>query len=382
MAKVVAEACGGNPLLAEELAWYLEEHGPQSEERVKNLAAGTPSPTPEGITALIAARLDALPAEERALLLDAAVVGQVFWPGAVAAAGFGHAAGLEPLLDSLVNREFVVPRAASTLASEAEYAFRHALTRDVAYEQLTRDRRARKHARVAGWIETVAPPGGLADLLTYHYEAALDLAVATSDDELASALMPSTASALEAAGDQAFALDVATAQRRYSRAAALVDAHEAGRGRLLGKWADALWESGREREALDRQDEAIAALEAEGREEEVALARTARSLRRFEVDSGEWPRLPGIADDLLRDGSESAGLIPLLEYWAYVSLLPRRQSGRHGGRDQSHRGRGSARPTRVREGAPPEGRREVRRRRPGGVRRPAYRAGRGPPPRR
>ncbi len=233
--------------------------------------------------------------------------------------GFGNCRP-EPLLDSLVNREFVVPRAASTLASEAEYAFRHALTRDVAYEQLTRDRRARKHARVAGWIETVAPPGGLADLLTYHYEAALDLAVATSDDELASALMPSTASALEAAGDRR---SPSTSPPRNGAIRGLRRSSTRTRQAGAAFWASGRTPSGRAaargrpwtgKTRLSRLWRPRAARRRwHSRGREVA--------RRFEVDSGEWPRLPGIADDLLRDGSESAGLIPLLEYWAYVCFF-------------------------------------------------------------
>ena len=62
----------GNPLFIEQLAAVLIERRP-----------GTGGQLPTTVRDLVAARLDALPAEERAVLLDASIVGRIFWRGAL-----------------------------------------------------------------------------------------------------------------------------------------------------------------------------------------------------------------------------------------------------------------------------------------------------------
>ncbi len=66
-------------------------------------------PLPEGVQALIAARLDTLPPETKALLQDASVVGRTFWTGAVAAIGGRDADAVQAGIRELVRREFVRP---------------------------------------------------------------------------------------------------------------------------------------------------------------------------------------------------------------------------------------------------------------------------------
>ena len=61
------------------------------------------------------------------------------------------------------------------MAGEEEFAFRHALVRDVAYGQIPRADRAAKHARAADWIEGLGRPQDHAELLAGHYLAALEL---------------------------------------------------------------------------------------------------------------------------------------------------------------------------------------------------------------
>ncbi len=123
----------GNPLFIEQLAASVGE-----------LAPGR---LPTTVREIVSARLDALPRAERALLLDAAVVGKVFWLGALRALGTdGGAAGL---LEELERRDLVRREPASIIEGEQQYGFTHALIRDVAYELLPRDDRARRHALVA-----------------------------------------------------------------------------------------------------------------------------------------------------------------------------------------------------------------------------------------
>src|SRR5918993_770546 len=89
---LLLERAAGNPLYAEEFARLLADQGLVVEGEV---AAAPDIPVPETVHGLIAARLDALTPEVRALVQDAAVVGRVFWPGAVAAMDGSRAAGAD-----------------------------------------------------------------------------------------------------------------------------------------------------------------------------------------------------------------------------------------------------------------------------------------------
>ena len=158
---------GGNPLYAEQYARILAERG-----SVENL------PLPETVQGLIAARLDMLSAEEKALIQDAAVIGNVFWPKALRT--IGQHDSIEETLRSLERREFVRRQRRSTVGGETEYAFRHLLVRDVAYGQIPRAARAEKHRRAAEWLESLSErTDDFAEMLAHHYLAALELTEAT-----------------------------------------------------------------------------------------------------------------------------------------------------------------------------------------------------------
>jgi class 3 adenylate cyclase len=133
----VVRIAEGNPLFIEQLAATIGE-----------MSGGT---LPTGIRALVAPRLDVLPARERALLLDAAVVGKVFWPDALEALSAER--DLDGILAELERRDLIRREATSILESQQQFAFTHALIRDVAYELLPRADRARKHALVAEFFE-------------------------------------------------------------------------------------------------------------------------------------------------------------------------------------------------------------------------------------
>ena len=86
-------------------------------------------------------------------------------------------------LNELVHREFVRPIRVSSIDGEDEFAFWHALVRDVAYQQIPRSPRADKHVAAARWIEQTAGDrvADHAEILVYHYGEALDLARAAGD---------------------------------------------------------------------------------------------------------------------------------------------------------------------------------------------------------
>jgi len=166
-AAVLARA-GGNPLYAEEFARMVAERG---------AGTGEDLPLPESLQGLIAARLDALPRAEKELLQDAAVVGKVFWAGAL-----GVSADVDEALRSLERKEFVRRERRSAVEGELQYAFRHVLVRDVAYAQIPRAARAERHERVATWIESHVRADDAAELLAHHYLSALDYSRAVGRD--------------------------------------------------------------------------------------------------------------------------------------------------------------------------------------------------------
>jgi predicted ATPase len=144
-ALVVATA-EGNPLFLEQLAATLSE---------RSAALATTLPTT--IRGIVTARLDALPADERALLLDAAAVGRVFWRGALA--GRWDAASLTRLLAALESRDLVHRDIVSMIEGEPQYTFKHGMIRDVGYETLPRRRRLERHAEVAQFLEDASLSG-------------------------------------------------------------------------------------------------------------------------------------------------------------------------------------------------------------------------------
>jgi class 3 adenylate cyclase/tetratricopeptide (TPR) repeat protein len=216
----------GNPLFAEEYVRMLRDRG--------DAAALHAAPPPTGVHAIVAARLDALPAEERAVLDDAAVLGPVGWVGALGEVGGHPPDRLGACLERLEAKEFVQRFGRSSVAGEVQYAFRHVLVRDVAYGQVVRAERAEKHRRAAAWAEGLAPDRAedRAELLAYHYRAALSLARAAGTEP--AGLADRTRAALRDAGDRAAALGgYETAARFHAEALELCADGAAERGELL-----------------------------------------------------------------------------------------------------------------------------------------------------
>jgi class 3 adenylate cyclase/tetratricopeptide (TPR) repeat protein len=250
------EHAGGNPLYAEEFTRMLSE-------RPSALVL------PETVQGLIAARLDTLPAEEKELLQAAAVIGRAFWLGALS----GERWTLEDRLHALSRKEFVTRQRRSSVAGEEEYAFRHALVREVAYEQIPRAQRADKHRAAAQWIESLGRLEDHAEMLAHHYLLAIELSQAAGEqtDDLADAARP----VLEEAGDRASALNsFAAALRFYDRAVALTPSAGARWSSLLFRRARAGYLADTKRsEALleEARDALLAAGDAERAAETEAL---------------------------------------------------------------------------------------------------------------
>ena len=275
------ERSGGNPLYAEEFVRMLSDRGILVRRgRILEIASGPEIPVPESVHALIAARLDTLTTNRKELLHDAAVVGKVFWAGAVASVGGLDEYAVQEGLHELVRKELVRPARTSSVEGQDEFSFWHFLIRDVAYHQIPRAARARRHKSAAQWIEHIAEDrvADQAEILAHHYGQALDLARAAGAAEDEGELELSTRRFLVMAGDRAFALDVGRAESYYRRALELLPPRQPERAAVLTKAAEAAWIGGRFAEAEEGYEEAIAELRDQGNPLGVGAAMVSLSL--------------------------------------------------------------------------------------------------------
>ncbi len=263
----ILDRAGGNPLYAEEFVRLLKDKDLLVRKGSSwQLREGAEVPFPDSVRALIAARLDTLTPEAKSLLADAAVVGKVFWAGAVAEMGGRDPDMVIDMLRELSRKELVRPARRSSMQGEAEYAFWHILTRDVAYNQLPRASRAARHTTAAAWIEAQAPDRAEdhADVLAYHYATALDLTHATGQTDHAETLEAPARRFLTLAGQRALGLDTAAAITNLERALILTAKDHPDRAVVLVSFAEAVFHAGRPSEAKDPLEEAIPALHARG----------------------------------------------------------------------------------------------------------------------
>src|ERR671910_901213 len=162
----LAAIADGNPLFIEQLAAALAESGDPS------------APLPTTVREIIAARLDALPPRERAVLLDAAVAGRVFWRGALERMAEDTQA-LTDALGELERRELIARQTISAFEGQQQYSFNHVLVRDVAYELLPRAARRERHREAALYFEEVGGESGeVGAALARHWRDAGDSAKA------------------------------------------------------------------------------------------------------------------------------------------------------------------------------------------------------------
>ena len=203
----IVGAASGNPLYAVEYVRMLEDR------------PGEVLAVPETVQAIIASRLDSLSARDKALLQDGAVVGRVVWPGALAALGGRTKASVDRHLLELARKEFLIRVRPSSVGGESEFRFRHALVRDVAYEQIPHARRGETHRRTAEWLEALSPDrtNDRVEMLALHYLSAYELARDAGGDT--GELSERARLSLRDAGARALSLNAFPAAERYFRAA-------------------------------------------------------------------------------------------------------------------------------------------------------------------
>ena len=182
----LAATADGNPFFLEEIVRRLIDVGTLTRvgDQWQVTGAADQVVLPDTVQAVLSARIDALPAAQKRVLQEAAVIGRVFWEEPVASA-----AGIENVREALLGLEqrgLLSIRPHSSIAGQVEFSFKHALIRDAAYSSLSHARQARAHAAAARWLEEMAGEraGQLSELIAQHYRLAVtgpeaDLAWAT-----------------------------------------------------------------------------------------------------------------------------------------------------------------------------------------------------------
>jgi class 3 adenylate cyclase/tetratricopeptide (TPR) repeat protein len=189
----------GNPLFVEETVRMLAER-----------RDGTAVRIPDTVQALIASRIDRLPPDSRSVVRHGALVGRVFWRGAVSE--LDPALDVDTALADLVDRQLLTREPISTVSGETAFRFRHVLIRDVAYGGLAKGERARLHRAFAGWLRARSADE-LVEAQAHHLERAAALA-AELDGQIPADLRTEAADVLERAGCRALDREANRTARR------------------------------------------------------------------------------------------------------------------------------------------------------------------------
>ncbi len=258
----VVEAAEGNPLFVEQLLSMLIDEGLIRFEDGSWRATGSVGrvSVPPTIQALLAARLDYLEPDERAVIEPAAVIGGVFVQDAVehlTTESLRPAVGAQ--LQALTAKQFV--REDRSRPEEDAFRFHHILIRDTTYDGVLKRARATLHERFVEWADGVNREGAVEyeEILGYHLEQAHRyLSELGPLGDHGRALGEDASRRLASAGRRAFARgDVPAAAGLLGRAAALLPELEPARLELLPEYGEALLQTGRFQEAEETLDEAI-----------------------------------------------------------------------------------------------------------------------------
>jgi predicted ATPase/class 3 adenylate cyclase len=325
----IVDTAEGNPLFVEQLLSMLIDDGLLRLEGGEWTAPDglQEFSVPPTIQALLAARLDALGREERAVIEPAAVAGYVFPEGAVRELAPDAVKDQVPaLLAALSGKQLVRPDPAESAFDDA-YRFHHVLIRETAYDGLLKRARATLHEQFVVWADRVNGDRAAEydEILGYHLEQAHRyLAELAPLDDHARKLGADGSRRLASAGHRARARgDVAAAANLLERAAALLPELDPARLALLPELGEALIDTGRFPEADTVLAEALDAARstADPRvEADAGLRRLLLELRSGDVEGWSDEAVPRIADaiEVFTEASDYAGLARAYRVLGYV----------------------------------------------------------------
>ena len=279
--QAIVDRAGGIPLYAVETVRMLVAEGRLALESGSYRPVGdlTSLAVPETLTALIASRLDRLAPEDRALVSDAAVLGQSFTLAALSAVSGAAAAEIEPRVGGLVRRELLTLQSDPRSPERGQYAFVQALIREVAYNTLARADRKSRHLAAARFFESLGSDelaGGLAG----HYLAAHANSAAGPE---ADALAAQARITLRAAADRATALGANAQATGFLEQALAVTTDRQERGELLERAGSAASAAGSNDPARSFLEQAVVLHRSGG--DRIAMCRATAELGRVMLNA-------------------------------------------------------------------------------------------------
>ncbi len=224
---------------------------------------------PGSLQGLIAARLDGLPSEERALLQDGAVLGKTFPRQAIASLSDLPDDRLDELLSALVRKEFLSIQSDPRATDHGQYGFLQSLVQKVAYDTLAKKDRRTRHLAAAENLEQTwtGDEDEIVEVIAAHYTEAYRSA---PDEPDAERVRAKARDALTRGGRRAQQLAAPRAARGYFlRAAELADT-DGERASLLELAGIMASVSATMDEAMHDLEEAEALFRSEGRTHDAA----------------------------------------------------------------------------------------------------------------
>ena len=291
----------GNALFLEEMVGMLVERGAvrRTDAGWELLDPSAVEQVPDSVRLVIAARIDALPPEEKQMLGDASVCGSTTWRALLDELSAVPQPGR--VLRSLVDRGLLDRRPRSSVPGTTEYGWKHALIRDVAYGAMPRAIRAERHLVIAGWLRSTAAKGREpVGAIAHHYERAWELERRRTGPGPSADVAALAAEYLTRAAEQVFAQQARAAEPIFRRALRVLDA--SGRGadpsvaaRAHVGLAEVLIEMGDHEEAIEQAGRARRAAARAG--DARLQARTLLVLGRSESDAGRLTRARRLLED-------------------------------------------------------------------------------------
>jgi tetratricopeptide (TPR) repeat protein len=303
----VVESAEGNPLFLEQFCAMADDSGELT--------------VPPSIQGLLAARIDQLPAEERAVAERGAIEGRLFHRGSVSDLSSETSDDVAAELASLVRRDLIRP-AESLFSRDDAYRFAHALVREAVYTATPKTVRAELHERFADWAEDTSDTGmaALDEILGYHLERAYRYREELGlTDEHTRTVGNRAAERLAAAGRRAYRRgDMAAAVSLLGRAASLWPADALPRLEVLPELGAALTMSGE----LARADEVLTDVvdcTTDVAEAVRARALVERTLLRDQLTSGseDFAEVAAFTIPVLEAADDHAGLA---RAWKLIGL--------------------------------------------------------------